>query len=166
MEDEPQTSLRAYIDSVHVEGPSTVRDQRFGGSLVFKTKVPFVAKDIARRLSLGLAFSADPDFEKKSGLVNIYQNFYTLVPFVEFDYVKLFRFGVLAGPGLILTETKFDVLNNKETRSELSYISVLGFAIDYAVSSRCELSWHALVQYRHKHKSLDWRQGLGFGFNF
>lgn len=167
MEDEPGVRLKAYIDSAHIEGPSRVRDQRYAGSLVFKAPIPFVYQpSVRRRISLGLDLTVDPDLVNKSGLVNIQQNFYTVGSFVEWNYVKVFRFSILAGPSLLITQNIFDIMNNKETRTILSYATKAGIAVDYAINSRWEVSWHLLTLYRHRYKKLDWRQGVGVGFNF
>lgn len=166
MEDEPRYNLRLYGNSVHIEEASKKREKRYGTSLVFKSPFPFFEGTIHRRFGLGLAFNAEPDLKKKSGEVNVFQHFYSLNSFLEFNYVALFRFSVFAGPGVMLSLTKYNVLDTKDSHSEYLGIAIAGFAIDYSIVSDWEFSWRIEAQHRPSDEKWDWRQGLGLVYNF
>jgi hypothetical protein len=167
MEDEARSSLRLYIDSAHIEEASTTQAQRYGGSLQFKAPLPFrLGQQVGKRLGYGLAFNANPDMTKKSGDVNVIQNFYSLDTFLEANYVWLFRFSAFVGPGALLSMTQSNVLNSQESHNQVSGLAVAGLAIDYAISRHWEFGWHFQAQYRFEAEKVDWRQGFGLIFNF
>jgi hypothetical protein len=165
MKDEAKTSLRLYLDSAHIEAPTSLREQRFGSSLVFKSALPFVSTSVAKRLSYGLQIQADPDVKKKSADVNILQHFYAMYAFLEVNYVYLLRFSALFGPGLLASVTRYNILDTKDSHTHLSAMSQVGVGVDYAIDSRWELGWHLLFQYHVDSQKLDWRQGFGINFN-
>jgi len=166
MEDEPKSSLRLYVNSVKIKEATDVRSQRYGGMLMFKTPLPFASRSTKKRVGMGLDLEAEPDLTKKSGEVNILQDFYTLDAFLECNYVLLFRFSVLAGPGALLSVTRANVVNTKETHTEFSSIANAGFSIDYAIDRRWEIGWQIRARYRFHNEKVDWLHGFGLIFNF
>lgn len=166
MEDDARTNVRLYGNSVKTMEATGVHSQRYGGTLMLKTPLPYSSSALRKRLGYGLDINAEPDLTKKSGEVNVLQDFYSLDAFMEFNCVFLFRFSVLAGPGVFLSVTKAHVLNTKETHTEYSGVANAGFSLDYAINKQWEVGWHIRGRYRFAHEKLDWFQGFGLIFNF
>ncbi len=165
MSEQPQQSVRVYINSAHLETPSGDRAQHYGASLLYGAPVPDFY-GFEHFTSFGLLMNLNPDTTKKSGEVNILEHFYSLSAYLRFDFVKLFRFSALVGPGLLLARTNYNVLNTVATHTEISTLLSGGLAIDYAITEQWEFGWLFQVQYRLAYQKLDWYNGLGVSFNF
>ena len=169
MEDKQKRSFHLYLNSAHLEEPSTDRVQRYGLELRYLNPTPQafrMGSFVEKHMRLGLDLNLEHDYSKTSGAVNVLQDFYSLNGLVEANYVYLFRFSAFAGPGILLSVTRLNVLDTKETRSQLSMLMFAGLAIDYAITAEWEVGWQLAWQYRFVDEKWDWRQGIGFSYNF
>ncbi len=167
MEDKAQKSIRGYVNSAHIENPSGTRDQRYGLSLAYIAAVPskYFRNSVQKRWSYAFDLNIEPDLKKKSGEVNILQDFYSMNALIGANYVCFFRFQAFAGPGFIISRTRANILNTKDTHNVVSPLASGGIAIDYAVNSHWELGWRLEMQYRFRDEKSDWRHGFGVIYN-
>lgn len=166
MSDESVYSLRLYGHSAHLESPARTRDQRYGLSVMGTSALPFDMGGMERNTSIVLLLNMSPDVEKKSADVNILEHFYSLNALLRFDYVYLFRFSVLAGPGLLLGQSDYNVLGHVSSHKTWSYAFMGGLGLDYAINRQWEISYLLSAQYRLAYEKLDWYNALGVAYNF
>ena len=166
MEDEGRSSARLYLNSAHMEESTSIRSQRYGMGLQFKSPLPYSRGTLRKRMGYALGLHAKPDLTKKAGEVNILQDFYSVDALLDLNFVFLFRFSLQAGPGALFSVTRSHVLNTSESRTEMSGLANAGLSIDYAISKDWEIGWQLRAQYRWAHEKWDWFQGFGLIYNF
>ena len=160
------TNARVYFNSAKVEESSWQREQRYGLSGAVQGPAPFDWGGKENKIGYSLLLNYTPDSDRKSQAVDVRQHFYSFSAMARFSFVALFRFALVAGPGVLWSHTQYSILGTNDSRSQFLPVAHLGLQVDYAISTNWEVSWMALTQYRFAHEHLDWQHGLGIGFNF
>lgn len=166
MSEDTKLSGRVFLNTESMQGPTFEREKRYGLVLGLKGHFPIDGNGWENRLGYFLLADLAPDLQRRSGEVNINQDFFSISPLASYSYVAWFRFSWMLGPGLLWSLSRYNVLGDSDTRSQFSLIASAGFMLDYAIDEVWEITWMIRTQYRWIHEKWDWQYGFGAAYNF
>jgi hypothetical protein len=164
MKKESGPSLRLYIDSSRIQDPSETFEQRYSAQILFQNRLPYSKQD--SMFGYTLLVNYNPDLTPKSKDVNIFQDLTTASVNLRFSLVYLFRYSLIAGPGYLWSQSRYQIYDFHETMNHYSLLANTGFMLDYAITDTWEIGWMIRAQYRFAFQKWDWEHGFGVGFNF
>ncbi|MBI2602448.1 MAG: hypothetical protein HYW48_05265 [Deltaproteobacteria bacterium] len=161
MSEKAVRSGRLYLNTEYIQGPTLEREKRYGLILGLTGHPSFDWGGYEDQVGYCLLTDLVPDVKRRSGEVNVNQDFYSFSALITFSYVYWFRYSLLLGPGLLLSYTRYSILGDVDVRSEYSLLSSVGFVLDYAIDEVWEVSWMIRMQYRLAYEKWDWQYGFG-----
>jgi hypothetical protein len=157
----PASSVGLGLSTLHVEQPDQGNEQRYRWDLHEYMRAPFGLRLHNR---LGVARDTRP----RADSLQVHHHFYELGSTLQWTGTKLFRYGLGAGPLLIVeqTMTRVQLDETKErTNNRLQLGGVLEAQLDYAFNTTWELALTAALQFRPAVKKQDFAFGVSLQYN-
>jgi hypothetical protein len=157
----PASSIGLGLSTMHVEQPDSTKEQRYRWDLHEYMRIPWGLRVHNR---LGLARDTRP----RADSLQVHHHFYELASTVQWTGTRLFRYGIGAGPLLLVEQTMTRVqLEERKERSNnrLQLGGVVEAELDYAFNTTWELALVAAWQFRPAVKKQDFTFGVSLQFN-
>jgi hypothetical protein len=157
----PASSVGLGLSTMHVAQPDSNSEQRYRWDAHEYMRLPWGLRLHNR---LGIARDNRP----RADSLQVHHHFYELASALQWTGTQLFRYGVGAGPLLIIEQTMTRV-QLEETKNRTNNRAQLGATVeaqlDYAFNSRWELALTAAWQFRPAVKKQDFAFGVSLQFN-
>jgi hypothetical protein len=157
----PTSSIGLGLSTLHVQQPDSTTEQRYRWDLHEYMRIPWGLRLHNR---LGLARDTRP----RADSLQVHHHFYELASTLQWTGTKLFRYGIGAGPLLLVEQTITRVqLEERQERSNnrLQLGGVVEAELDYAFNANWELALVAAWQFRPIVKKQDFAFGVSLQFN-
>jgi hypothetical protein len=157
----PWSSVGLGLSTLHVEQPDQGNEQRYRWDLHEYMRMPWGLRLHNR---LGVARDTRP----RADSLQVHHHFYEIGSALQWTGTKLFRYGLGAGPLLIVeqTMTRVQLEETKErTNTRLQLGGVVEAQLDYAFNTTWELALTAAFQFRPAVKKQDFAFGVSLQYN-
>ncbi len=157
----PSSSIGLGLSTLHVEQPDSSTEQRYRWDVHEYMHLPW---NLRLHNRLGIARDTRP----RADSIQVHHHFYELASALQWTGTKLFRYGVGAGP-LLLVEQTMTRIQLDETRARSNNRVQLGATVeaelDYAFNANWELALVAAWQFRPAVEKQDFAFGVSLQFN-
>lgn len=157
----PSSSIGLGLATLHVEQADSSSEQRYRWDIHEYMRFPWGLRLHNR---LGVARDTRP----RADSIQVHHHFYELASALQWTGSKLFRYGLGAGPLLLVEQTMTRVqLDESKVRSNnrLQLGAVVEAELDYAFNTTWELALTAAWQFRPAVKKQDFAFGVSLQFN-
>ncbi|HYX38131.1 MAG TPA: hypothetical protein VE954_33950 [Oligoflexus sp.] len=157
----PAKSVGFGLSTLHVELPDSDSEQRYRWDLHEYMRLPYGLRLHNR---LGVARDTRP----RADSLGVHHHFYELASNLQWTTTHLFRYGIGAGPLLLLEQTITRVQlseTQNRTNNRLQLGGMVEAQLDYAFHSAWELGLMAAIQFRPAVQKQDFSFGVSINFN-
>ncbi|WP_141733503.1 hypothetical protein [Oligoflexus tunisiensis] len=157
----PSGSIGLGLSTLHVSQPDSDTEQRYRWDLHEFIRMPWGLRVHNR---LGIARDTRP----RADSVQVHHHFYELASTLQWTGTHLFRYGLGAGPLLLVEQTITRIRIDesiKRTNNRLQLGALLEAQLDYAFNTTWELALVAAIQLRPAVNKRDFSFGVSLQFN-
>jgi len=158
----PSRSIGMGLSSLHVEQPDSNNEQRYRWDLHEYLKMAYGFRLHNR---LGIARDTRP----RADSIAVNHHFYELYSGLQWTGTRLFRYGIGAGPLLLLEQTITRVRldpSTMRTNNRLQLGGAVEAQLDYAFNDSWELALNSALQFRPAVNKQDFSFGVSLQFNW